>query len=67
MKQTLEENTYAWKIFAMCCCISGAVAGMVVHCKGIFFVPAANDLNVSPTKFATYSTLGSIVGVLLCQ
>lgn len=63
MKQTLEENTYAWKIFAMCCCISGAVAGMVVHCKGIFFVPAANDLNVSPTKFATYSTLGSIVGV----
>lgn len=57
------KNTYAWKIFIMCCCISGAVAGMVVHCKGIFYAPAAASLGVSPTKFATYSTFGSLAGV----
>lgn len=58
-----EQNTHAWKIFIMCCCISGAVAGMVVHCKGIFYTPAAKSLGVSPTQFATYSAFGSLAGV----
>ena len=47
----------------MCCCLSGAVSGMVLHCRGVFFVPAAATLGTSPTTYATYSFVGGIVGV----
>ena len=63
MNNKQSNSSYAWKIVFMCCCLSGAVAGMVVHCKGIFFAPASADIGVSATKFATYATFGSLIGV----
>lgn len=60
-----KNNVYAFKIFFLCCCLSGAVAGIVIHCKGIFYAPVSKDLGVSATKFATYSTFGSLAGVVL--
>ena len=62
-KGATKNSSYAWKIVFMCCCLSGSVAGMVAHCKGIFFAPAAADLGVSATKFATYATFGTLIGV----
>lgn len=55
---------YHWKILFTCCCLSGAVAGMVVHCRGIFYAPAAASLGVSPTTYATYLTCGGLAGVV---
>lgn len=60
----MKKMHYAWKILFVCCCISGAVSGMVIHCRGIFFAPAADGIGVSPTTYATYLTCGGIVGVL---
>ncbi len=37
---------------------------MVVHCRGIFFAPAAAELGVDVTLYATYTAVAGMAGVL---
>ena len=55
---------YAWWILLTCCCLSGAVSGMVVNCHGVFYAPAAAALGVSATTYATYTAVSGLAGVL---
>lgn len=61
----LKRHHYAWTILLVCCCLSGSVAGMVVHCRGVFYAPAAQSLGVSATTYATYLTWGGLAGVVV--
>lgn len=55
---------YAWRILIYCCCLSGTVSGMVIHCRGVFYTSAAMDIGVDATQYSTYVAVAGIAGVI---
>ena len=54
MKRKRRSFNYAWKIFAACCLLYGSITGMIVNCRGIYFLPASAELGVTPGTYSSY-------------
>ncbi|MCF0238302.1 MAG: MFS transporter, partial [Sphaerochaetaceae bacterium] len=64
MEKQKNKIHYAWVILAVCCCYYAALSGLVVHCRGIYYRPASEDLGITPALYASYTMFGGIVGVI---
>lgn len=55
------KDKSAYKIILGCCLLYAAVSGIGGNCKGVFYTPVAESLQVSLSKLTFASTLGGIV------
>lgn len=56
---------YGWWIVVACTLIMATFFTLLLSCLGLFTVPMTEDLGISRTAFSTFSTITSILGMIL--
>ena len=64
--ETHQKGTfYGWWIVAVCTLIMATFFTLLLSCISLFVVPITEDLGISRSAFGTFSTILSILGMLL--
>lgn len=56
---------YGWWIVAACTLIMGTFFTLLLSCLSLFTVPICEDLGISRSAFSTFSTILSVMGMIL--
>lgn len=56
---------YGWWIVLACTLIMATFFTLLLSCISLFTVPVTEDLGISRTEFGTFSTILSILGMVL--
>lgn len=59
-----QKNKQPLIVFLGCCLIYAAITGLGINCRGVFYGPAAEELQVSLTTLTTFSTYYGITAAI---
>lgn len=59
-----HQNKQSAFVFLGCCLVYAAITGIGINCRGIFYGPAAEELQVSMTTLTTFSTYYGITAAI---
>lgn len=63
MKNHSFKQIFPFLILLLCAFIQGGILGIVSNCRGLFYTPVCQELNIPLGKFTTYSTF---YGLAVC-